>query len=105
MVHYGLPGNAEWQFFYGLPHKHSFGLSRNPRQHGEGTRDKALHFIFTNKQNVSDKASQLMLNTGSLTVYTSIINSSLLILILLQRCLSNPKAPFVSLYRMFFPEN
>ena len=40
-----------------------------------------------------------------LSVYTLIINSSLLILILLQLCLSNPKAPFVSLYRKLFPEH
>ena len=69
MVHYGLLGNAELcQLFYSLPLKYSFGLSRNPPQHGEGTRDKVLHFIFTNKQNVSDKQSQLMLNTGSLSI-------------------------------------
>ena len=51
MDHYGLPGNAELcQLFYSLPLKYSYGLSRNPPQHGEGTRDKALHFIFTNKK-------------------------------------------------------
>ena len=61
MDHYGLPGNAELcQLFYSLPLKYSYGLPRNPPQHGEGTRDKALHFIFTNKQNVSDKESQLL---------------------------------------------
>lgn len=60
MVHYGLPGNAELcQLFYSLPLKYPFGLSCNPPQHGEGTHDKALHFISTNKQNVSDKESQL----------------------------------------------
>ena len=73
MVHYGLSGNNELcQLFYSL--KYSFGLSRNPPQHGKGTNDKALHFIFTNKQNVSDKESQLMLNTGSLSIKCVYLN-------------------------------
>ena len=76
MVHYGLPGNAELcQLFYSLALKYSYGLSRNPPQHGEGTRDKALHFIFTNKKTFQIKN----LNSYALSVYTSIINGSLLI--------------------------
>ena len=76
MVHYGLPGNAKLcQLFYSLPLKYPFGLSCNPPQHGKEhvTKPSTLFSPINKTFQIKN------LNSYELSVYTSIINGSLLI--------------------------